>query len=1172
MTNLGIAIYDPRRLDPETFLAGFVARGEFVAFLLDKLRYMPELGEHFLIVGPRGMGKTSLLRRLAIGISEEAALRARFIPLSFREEQYNVRSLDAFWRNCAESLAEWCEDGGRQEAADGIDRSLGRAEWHEPDSAGDAFLALCKQLGGRPVLFVDNLDLILDALSPQQNWKLRRALQAPGGPIVFGAATQMLRQSAEREAAFYEFFHPHTLHPLSEGELRHCMYRLSEARGEFGQPVREVLEREPGRITTLHTLTGGNPRVLTLVYQLLERTESDSVFRDLEVLLDQLTPYYKARIEEYQTDLQRAVIDAVALNWHPVGAARLSEVTAVEVTTISSQLARLKRDGLIEEVETSGARAGYQFVERFFNIWYLMRHGSRRTRQKVAWLTAFLSSFYAPSELAKMKAEAMAAECASLHPFYREALEAAGDEGERMTPGGRLLLAESPLEAPSLDEPPRSEAGSARAEIDRLMIEADQLASSGRYEEALTVCDEVMNRFGAAEQPEFRVWVARALVNKGAALQLLGRSEDAIVVYDDAVSQFGAAEEPGLRRQLARALVNKGGALKSLERSEDAIAVYDEVLNRFGAAEEPQLRVQVARALVNKGAALQLLGRSEDAIAVYDEVLNRFGAAEEPQLRVWVARTLVNKGGRLGALERSEEAIAVYDEVLNRFGAAEEPQLRVQVARALVNKGAALQLLGRSEDAIAVYDEVLNRFGAAEEPQLRVWVARTLVNKGGRLGALERSEEAIAVYDEVLNRFGAAEEPELREAVARALLNKAITLGTLGRSEDAVAVDDEVVRRFGTAEELGLREQVIRALVSKGVALGTLGRSEEAVAACDEVVSRFGAAEEPTLRIEFARALVNKGVTLGTLGRSEEAVAVDDEVVSRFGAAEDPAIRAVVASALCNKGVTLGALGRSEEALAVYEDVVSRLAGHEQAQLGWFVAFALSRVSSLQVDLGRFDEAAQFGRRTVEQYPGNYEAWYRLGNVLADHTGNLAEAEAAYRKAMAIGDPSMVAEANLAWLLIDADRLSEAEPIVAALDKLDPVGRELLDAARALVRDNFGEATEHLQRALSGDQQQLATVFSDDLLRLLRIAAKRGYGDKLIDWFKETGAADRQAPVHASFVAFVRGERFLLDFSPEVRKPAEKIFRWLNSRADRSPATPDKPARKRGRPRKRQIA
>ena len=37
-------------------------------------------------------------------------------------------------------------------------------------------------------------------------------------------------------------------------------------------------------------------------------------------------------------------------------------------------------------------------LERFFNIWYLMRHGTRRGKRRVKWLTAFLTSYYAPKE------------------------------------------------------------------------------------------------------------------------------------------------------------------------------------------------------------------------------------------------------------------------------------------------------------------------------------------------------------------------------------------------------------------------------------------------------------------------------------------------------------------------------------------------------------------------------------------------------------------------------------------------------------------------------------------------------------------------------------------------------------------------------------------------------
>ena len=1045
-----IAIYHPARLDPDSFLASFVARGEFAAFLLDKLRHMPAVADHQIVIGPRGMGKTSMLRRLAIGIARDPELSARYIPLGFREEQYNVRALDAFWRNCAEALAEWCESSGKPDLAQEIDRSLLSDIWRQSQTAQEAFLALTQRLGGRPVLFIDNLDLILDALTEEQNWELRRALQAPGGPIVFGAAPQMLRQGADRKAAFYEFFQPHMLEPLTETELLQCIGHLADARGEAGKPVREVLASDPQRIRTLHTLTGGNPRVLALLYQLLERTESETVFADLEALLDQMTPFYKARIEEYQTDLQRAVIDAIALNWDPISAHDLSAATAVDITTISSQLSRFKRDGMVEDVQTSGARAGYQLVERFFNIWYLMRHGTRRTRQRIYWLTAFLTSFYAPAELLRMRSDAIDGRSRQ-HPLYREALEA-------------IAALEEKADSPDI--------------FDR--------------REGHAVGDK---DFGKKEGPEGEAW---ALFSEAFRLGELGQSEDEIAIYDEIVSRFGDAEELELRVTVARALVNKGFRLSELGRTDDESAIYDEIVSRFGDAEDLELRVQVARSLFNKGLRFGGLDRAEDEIAVYDEVVSRFGEAEEPELRVRVARALVNKGFRLGRRGRTEDEIAVYDEVVSRFGDAEKSELRESAARAMFNKGVRLGRLGRTEDEIAVYDEVVSRFGDAEELELRIVVARALFNKSRTLGALGRSEEAIAAYDEVVGRIGDAEELELRIVVARALFNKSGALGSLGRSEEAIAAYDEVVGRFGDAQEMELRESVARALVNKGGRFGELGRSKDELAVYDEVVNRFGDAKELELLQQVTRALVSKGGRLGALGQSEDAIAVYDEFVSRFGVAEKLELRAQVARVLVRKG-----------------------------------------------------------------------------NIFADQFGHLGDAEKAYRDALHISASETLAKANLAWLLLVSDRKAEAATIRGSLDELHPVGQQLLDAAFEMVSDNFGAASDYLQMALDGDQEELSTTFYDDLLRLLRIAEDRGFGEKLIDWFVAAGQHERRAPVYAAFVAFVRGGRFLLDFSPEVRRPAEDVYRWLSSRRRHQQPEPPpetEPKRRRGRPPKRRSS
>ena len=167
----------------------------------------------------------------------------------------------------------------------------------------------------------------------------------------------------------------------------------------------------------------------------------------------------------------------------------------------------------------------------------------------------------------------------------------------------------------------------------------------------------------------------------------------------------------------------------------------------------------------------------------------------------------------------------------------------------------------------------------------------------------------------------------------------------------------------------------------------------------------------------------------------------------------------------------------------------------------------------------------------------------------------------------------LTAQANLTWLLVASGRIPEAIVLRSTLDAFDAVGLALLDAALEIRADNFGVAVKHLDAALKGDQEALAKNYFEDFLRLLRLAEARAYGERLIAWFDETGHADRQAPACAAFVAFVRGKRFLLDFSPEVRGPAERIYGWLMSQRTNLQPVPTeqmpKSKRRRGRPPKR---
>ena len=158
--------------------------------------------------------------------------------------------------------------------------------------------------------------------------------------------------------------------------------------------VRDKILTHPERLKALRDLTGGNPRTVVALFFLFAEDFSDSVFADLENLLDRVTPLYKARIEEL-SEQQQVIVSAIADHWAPITARALSETIGLPMSGISAQLDRLEKIGFVQRVEIFGqSSGGCQIAERFLNIWFLMRNASRRQRRAVEFLVRFIESFY----------------------------------------------------------------------------------------------------------------------------------------------------------------------------------------------------------------------------------------------------------------------------------------------------------------------------------------------------------------------------------------------------------------------------------------------------------------------------------------------------------------------------------------------------------------------------------------------------------------------------------------------------------------------------------------------------------------------------------------------------------------------------------------------------------
>lgn len=393
-----IGLYNPQRLNDQTIENLFVVRVKFFQFLMAKLQKEKQnsIPQHHLIIAQRGMGKTTLLKRIEVELRKDE-YNKQFIPLLFPEEQYNLKNLAEFWLNSLDALADTLEFEKKKEEVKIIDarvKELDKIKNIE-DLAREAhqFLkSFTESIKRRPVLLIDNMSFIFDRLDKSEQHTLRAWLMQNGAPIIIGGSAIAIDDTFDYDAPFYDAFQIHYLQKLSFEELIDILNNLAKLTNAI--EVTPNIQKEIARIKTIHQLTGGNPRTAVMLFKLIVKGFAKEINDDLEALLDEITPIYKARFEELSTQMQ-IIVDAIALNWDPINLEQLREETRFENNQLSPQLKRLVEMGWIERINAYQAKGNaYQISERFFNVWFLMRRSSRRQKKELYCLSKFLESFY----------------------------------------------------------------------------------------------------------------------------------------------------------------------------------------------------------------------------------------------------------------------------------------------------------------------------------------------------------------------------------------------------------------------------------------------------------------------------------------------------------------------------------------------------------------------------------------------------------------------------------------------------------------------------------------------------------------------------------------------------------------------------------------------------------
>lgn len=631
-------LYNPAQLTADELKASFLAREDSLAEMLRLVgEQTPDRPcQHMMIIGPRGMGKTTLALRLLHEIRDSPHLKDIWQPVAFDEESYGVGDLADFWLAALRHLTRATENQRWAEKADALVKDEKDAE-RLAAYALAALIDFCQTDNKRLILFVDNLDVVFRQFRDERDvYALRTVLIEHSEILLIGSANTVFESIRSHGEPFYEFFRLFILEGLGPDETFQILKSHLDC---VDKPeLQHTFSCDHGRLETVRRLTGGNPRLLGLACRMLIESPLASAFEDLERLIDEQTPYFKARIEELPAQ-SRKVFHCLAEGWRPMRAREVAESAKLTSSHTSAQLRLLVDKGYAREARLSDEkRTRYEVSDRFYNIYYLLRF-SRAGRDRLKQLVSFLHDLFGPMGMRAMYPTALEALRRNVMPTeqlsdllgvlaYHVAKDEDFKEGDEWLLKA-IVLAQGMIgpEAPVIGE-------IHKALVNRLDLSTarnmgwvkygDSMYEDFRFEAA-----EAAYRRAIEDDPQD----ARAWLSLGYALSGMDRADDALAVFKQAQDVISGDDTVGSRSFTVETLFAKGHAFLKLNRRRAAVDAFHKASECVNPNDSEELRIWAAFALRAKADALAELDEDDESIAAFQLIIEYIRQEDSANLR-----------------------------------------------------------------------------------------------------------------------------------------------------------------------------------------------------------------------------------------------------------------------------------------------------------------------------------------------------------------------------------------------------------------------------------------------------------------------------------------------------------------------------------------------------------
>jgi len=388
--------YRPQRTSPETLEAILVAREKLLQKILGQLsNWTPGTSrQHYLLIGPRGIGKTHLLSLVAHRILKQPSLYRKWCPLTFPEESYGITRISDLFIEALRILSG--QTGDKEITSVYHEVVYEDNDEKVMDLSLDALRRFHKY-SGRGILFLmENVNRIFERQIKEKTHinYFRKILIEEEWLVTICTSPTYLNSVTKEEEPLFEFFQVIFLPELTPQEQIEMLNKL--AKHEENHEFQKYLRKHLSRLRALYHFTGGNPRLTIMLYDLISYQAITDVQAELDGLLDKITPFYQDRMKDIGEQGGK-LIETMSLMPEGCTPTELARESRMEAKTVRAVLQRLNMAGYVSREQRRQKKTVYIIPERLFRIWHQMNH-SRSGRGLILYLLEFFSTWYESKE------------------------------------------------------------------------------------------------------------------------------------------------------------------------------------------------------------------------------------------------------------------------------------------------------------------------------------------------------------------------------------------------------------------------------------------------------------------------------------------------------------------------------------------------------------------------------------------------------------------------------------------------------------------------------------------------------------------------------------------------------------------------------------------------------